>query len=182
MENNKKIIITGTGRCGTSFLIMLFILLGLDTGFTRENYRRYFFIQCKAGLEKPITDQSKYLKNPYFILQMDDIYKNLELVIIPLRDLNEASKSRNRNGNRNGGLWGAKNINEQKQFYEKILSNYLVKMVQFNIPTIFLDFEKMIIDSKYLFQKLEYVMKKENINYEYFENIFNECNKFIQNC
>ena len=31
--NQKKIFITGTGRCGSTFLIRLFTILGFHTGF-----------------------------------------------------------------------------------------------------------------------------------------------------
>jgi hypothetical protein len=38
-ESNEKILITGTGRCGTTFLIKLFTFLGFDTGFDKTNYQ-----------------------------------------------------------------------------------------------------------------------------------------------
>ena len=37
MLRKKKVIVTGTGRCGTTYLMRLFTRLKLDTGFTSEN-------------------------------------------------------------------------------------------------------------------------------------------------
>ena len=39
----EKILITGTGRCGTTFLIKLFSFLEFDTGFTKNDYNKYIF-------------------------------------------------------------------------------------------------------------------------------------------
>ena len=36
----KKILITGTGRSGTTFLIKLFTFLGFDTGFDKKNFSK----------------------------------------------------------------------------------------------------------------------------------------------
>ena len=36
-------VITGTGRCGTTFLIKLFSFLEFNTGFNRENYNNFIF-------------------------------------------------------------------------------------------------------------------------------------------
>lgn len=40
---NSKIYITGTGRCGTTFLIKLFSFLNFDTGYNKNNYGNYIF-------------------------------------------------------------------------------------------------------------------------------------------
>ena len=40
MKNKAKIIITGTGRCGTTFLMRLFTRAGLDTGFSQDNLKK----------------------------------------------------------------------------------------------------------------------------------------------
>ncbi len=46
-----KVIITGTGRAGTTFLVQLLTELGLDTGYTRRTWSRDYFEHCDAGLE-----------------------------------------------------------------------------------------------------------------------------------
>jgi hypothetical protein len=47
-----KILITGTGRCGTTFLIKLFSFLNFNTGFNKDNYKVFIFSNCNSGLEK----------------------------------------------------------------------------------------------------------------------------------
>jgi len=44
----EKIFITGTGRCGTTFLIKLFTFLNFNTGFNKSNYQRFIFSHCNA--------------------------------------------------------------------------------------------------------------------------------------
>ena len=46
-----KVIITGTGRAGTTFLVQLLTEMGLDTGYTRASLARDYFEHCSAGLE-----------------------------------------------------------------------------------------------------------------------------------
>ena len=41
----EKILITGTGRCGTTFLIKLFSFLDFDTGYNRDNYKFKYFVK-----------------------------------------------------------------------------------------------------------------------------------------
>lgn len=46
-----KVVITGTGRAGTTFLVQLLTELGLDTGFTPEEARQGVDARSQAGLE-----------------------------------------------------------------------------------------------------------------------------------
>jgi hypothetical protein len=45
---------TGTGRCGTTFLMKLFTLLNFDTGFSKENYTDSISSSCNSGMEKKL--------------------------------------------------------------------------------------------------------------------------------
>lgn len=51
MKALHKVIITGTGRAGTTFLVQLLTELGLDTGFTPETARAGIDGHSQAGLE-----------------------------------------------------------------------------------------------------------------------------------
>ena len=53
---SNKILITGTGRCGTTFLIKLFTFLGFDTGYDKSNYASYIFFNL-------LMEKYKNLKN-----------------------------------------------------------------------------------------------------------------------
>ena len=51
MQKSNKILISGTGRCGTTFLIKLFTFLEMDTGYSRENYEKHISTNCNSGME-----------------------------------------------------------------------------------------------------------------------------------
>lgn len=51
MNPPHKVVITGTGRAGTTFLVQLLTELGFDTGFTPDEARRRVDARCQAGLE-----------------------------------------------------------------------------------------------------------------------------------
>lgn len=103
----EKVLITGTGRCGTTFLIKLFTFLGFDTGYNRENYHLYIGKKCNSGMEKT-TFENYIVKNPLFITGIEDLIKKqsikIKKVIIPLRNLEQSAKSRVKYGKGWGGL------------------------------------------------------------------------------
>ncbi len=96
----KHIVISGTGRCGTSFLVELLTHLGLDTGFPLEKIERRKSKVARAGLEKDIRKPGApyIVKSPWFcdyveeVLARDDIV--IEHVFIPMRNLHAAAESR----------------------------------------------------------------------------------------
>lgn len=45
-------------------------------------------------------------------------------------------------------------------------------MTKYDIPTIFLDFERMINDRDYLYNKLKNIMDEENIIFEQFNEVY----------
>jgi hypothetical protein len=55
------VIISGTGRAGTTFLVQLLTELGLDTGFPDAHSQ--IFPNCNAGMEYDIRDP----KAPYIV-------------------------------------------------------------------------------------------------------------------
>jgi hypothetical protein len=172
----EKILITGTGRCGTTFLIKLFSFLEFDTGFTKDNYKNYVFSNCNSGMELNIEDQHYILKNPQFIKNINNIIMNYKIkyIIIPIRDYNESAKSRQSHNFENGGLWNATNELEQVLFYNEIIANYTYIMTKYDIPTIFIDFDRMINNKEYLFNKLKNILDEKNISFELFSSIYDE--------
>lgn len=176
----EKILITGTGRCGTTFLIRLFSFLDYDTGYDKNNYSEYIYKNCNSGMEKDYSENYYILKNPCFMENIETIINDssiiVKLVIIPIRDYKLSAISRVRNGDVNvpGGLWNAVNEESQIEFYNKIMSNFIYHMTKYNINTIFIDFDKMITDKQYLFNKLKNILDEKNIDYVFFSQIFDE--------
>jgi len=172
-----KILITGTGRCGTTFLIKLFTFLGFDTGFETKTYKQHISKNCNSGMEKSFTDKSYVLKNPSFIENIDKIISqniSIKYMIIPIRNYNDSAESRVKHGaGKPGGLLNASNKDEQLQFYYRIMANYLYYMTKYDINTIFIDFDKMITDKSYLYGKLKLILDEKNIDIATF-NVYYE--------
>jgi len=176
-EKNEKIYITGTGRCGTTFLIKLFTFLNFDTGFDRNNYGKYIFSNCNSGMESAYNAEHCIIKNPTILQDIEKIIQSnilIKYVIIPIRDYTQSAKSRVTHNKLAGGLWNATNEEEQIVFYNKIISEYIFFMCKYDIPTIFLDFDKMIKDKKYLFDKLKPILDGSNIDFMIFSCVYDE--------
>tara|TARA_B100000902_G_scaffold271962_1_gene257908 strand:- start:69 stop:614 length:546 start_codon:yes stop_codon:yes gene_type:complete len=175
----EKILITGTGRSGTTFLIKIFSFLDFDTGFNINNYKKYIHSNCNSGMENPYNAKPYILKSPGFMSDIEKIVKNKEnitikTVIIPIRDFKTSAKSRVKHGRRPGGLWGANDELSQINFYKNILTNYIYISTKYDINTIFVDFDRMINDKKYLFNKLKNILDEKNINFKTFSDAYDE--------
>jgi len=174
----EKILITGTGRSGTTFLIKLFSFLDFDTGYNRDNYNRYIFKNCNSGMEQGYTAKQYIIKNPEFFIHINTIVNDSRIkiknVIIPIRDLSISAKSRVKHSNKAGGLWNASDELSQIQFYKDALAEYISVSTKYDINTTFLDFDKMINDKVYLFNKLKPILDEKNIDLETFSSVYDE--------
>ena len=125
----EKILITGTGRCGTTFLIKLFSFLDFDTGYNRNNYEQYISKNCNSGMEKNYYTNHYIIKNPDFFININTIVNDSRIkiknVIIPIRDFKISAKSRVKHSNKMGGLWRATDELSQIQFYKDALEKYI---------------------------------------------------------
>ena len=174
----EKILITGTGRCGTTFLIKLFSFLGFNTGYDINNYKLSISSNCNSGMERSYKDNYYILKNPTFITDIENISKDTSIkiknVIIPIRHLKISAKSRVKHDNKDGGLWNANDELSQIEFYKNILTNYIITSTKYDINTIFIDFDKMINDKIYLFNKLKNILDEKNIDLKIFSRVYDE--------
>lgn len=154
MNQRRHIVITGTGRAGTTFLVELLTHLGLETGFSIESIQQMKDVHGRAGLEHDIRNGNCpfIVKSPYFCDYADLIAKrediSIEHVFVPIRDLNAAAESRRfvtRTGLKSlpllrrlkhhifkregfaGGLWHIKSQTRRKQ--EDILAGKLYKLL-----------------------------------------------------
>ena len=168
----EKILITGTGRCGTTFLIKLFSFLDFDTGYNINNYKKYIDRKCNSGMERKYTENFYILKNPSFMSNIEIIFKDKSIkiknVIIPIRNLEESANSRTKYDKGPGGLWNATDKLSQIDYYKDIIANYIYISTKYDINTIFIDFDRMINDKRYLFNKLESILHEKNIDFEIF--------------
>jgi hypothetical protein len=159
-----KVIITGTGRAGTTFLVRLLTELGLDTGYTRQNWPRDYFAHCDAGLEHDLTesDAPYIVKNPALCEKLDSILADGRIVIdhafIPIRELEAVASSRIRVGGANesvpGGLLKNSDPALQKSVLAEMFHELVHTLVARDIPHTFLLFPRFACDADYAYIRL----------------------------
>jgi hypothetical protein len=163
-----KVIISGTGRSGTTFLVRLLTELGLDTGINRANWDKKYFEHCNAGLEHDMTDpRAPYIvKNPALCDTLPAALATGKFVIdhayIPIRDLESAAASRvsvgGSDGSVCGGLWGTSDPARQGDVLANMFYRLVHTLVENEIPHTFILFPRMIHDPAYTREKLDYLM------------------------
>ena len=190
----RHVVITGTGRSGTSLLVELLTHLGLYTGFTVDSLEKCKSKLSRAGLEHDIreTGAPYIIKSPWFcdyvndILSRDDIV--IEHVFIPMRDLKAAAESRRVVTEQavermsflkrfqfrlfpdhiDGGLTTSEQQQEEKllrQVYELILA-----LSHTTVPITLMRYPQIASDPLYLFQKLRPILAE--ITFSEFEPAF----------
>lgn len=158
-----KIIITGTGRAGTTFLVQLLTELGLDTGYTPGTWQRDYDVHCAAGLEQAVLgeDSPRVVKNPALCETLPGLLARGEIVVehalVPVRALDEAAGSRIWIGGRGrtpGGLWGTSDPAKQKAVLAENFHRLVDTLVRYEIPHTFLSFPRLVTDVNYTWRKL----------------------------
>jgi hypothetical protein len=159
-----KVVITGTGRAGTTFLVRLLTELGLDTGFTRRNWPRDYFRHCDAGLEHDLAGaETPYIvKNPALCETLESILAEGRVMVdhafIPIRDLDAVAFSRIRVGGANesvpGGLLKNSDPGRQKAILAEMFHQLVHTLVAHDIPHTFLLFPRFACDPDYAHARL----------------------------
>src|SRR5205807_1420934 len=93
----RHVIVSGTGRAGTTFLIQLFTHLGLDTGFDVHDLE--VDPRARAGLERDIRDTNApyIVKSPFYCDVIDEMLASsvrIAHAIVPVRQFDAAAASR----------------------------------------------------------------------------------------
>jgi hypothetical protein len=174
------VVITGTGRAGTSFLVQLLTHLGVDTGinFNDSDINSRWAPYARAGLEHDIQkeDVPYVIKDPVFcdivesVLARDDIA--IDHVFIPMRDLYAAAESRRhvvqssmeamneeqRQGIKPrqipGGLWSTDNPGDQEAVLLVKFYRLMHALSKTSIPVTLMQYPRITTDEKYLYEKL----------------------------
>lgn len=176
------LMIGGTGRAGTSFLVQYLHLCGLDTMMGREGMASWDE-HANAGLETFVadaTDLPYVIKSAWFQEFVESVLANpalqLDAVVIPMRDLVEAASSRvineyaaryndpstpaectrwERWGATPGGVVYSLNPIDQARILALGFHGALFALVKRGVPLVFLDFPRFIEDPDYLYQQLQ---------------------------
>lgn len=178
----KHFVISGVGRCGTTFMVRLLTELGLATGFKVSDLEAGVNPVSKAGLEFDLRDADcpYIVKSPWLCCHVEEILSNpsihIEHVLIPMRDLFSAAESRRRVTREsviNGGLWLTESLNEGDQ--EAILAQNLYCLInaltEHEIPFSFLSFPRLAEDAVYLYEGLGALVAE--IPFGHFQDAFN---------
>ncbi len=179
MPTRNHILITGTGRSGTTFLVELLTNLNLDTRYSKDNLDDI----SHGGLEHDLrNDDCPFIvKDPWFCDYAEEVLSRNDIVIehifIPIRDLHAAAESRRHVSRQNrlwGGLWHTQSHEAGRQ--EVVLMHQLYKLFLAisgtMIPVTLMRYPRITKDCSYLFSKLEPVLS--GISYEVFSTEFNK--------
>jgi len=186
MSCRKHVVITGTGRAGTTFLVELLTALGMDTGYEVDDLPTRKSTIARAGLEHDIRhDDSPYIvKSPFFCDYADEVLARPDIrvdrIFVPIRDLYAAAESRRqveqstmsamsvlrrirRRFKRKalpGGLWSVASGDADDQ--ERVLLEKLYRLMLgvsgHLVPTTFLRYPLLVEDSTYLLEKLRPIL------------------------
>lgn len=200
MPSKEHVVITGTGRAGTTVLIELLTRLGLDTGFSVDDLASHKDKQARAGLEYDIRSEDCpfIVKSPWFCDHADEVLSRGDIVIkhvfIPVRDLNAAAESRRHVVKTHvsnmriaqklrymvrprlvaGGLWGTHSSKSGRQ--EEVLLKKMYGLIHAvsdaSLPVTFMRYPRIVKDCPYLFGKLKPILA--DIGYDSFYAAFCE--------
>ena len=184
----KHLIIAGTGRAGTSFLVRYLTELGLDTTLARNGERAGWDSEANAGLENLLlsgADLPYVVKSPWIGEYIDQVLKEeqfkIDAFIVPVRDLVEAATSRvvlerraihqhnpwmvdqlertwETYGHTPGGLVYSLNPLDQARLLAVQFHQLVLKVAEAGIPLVFPAFPRIAGDWDYLHKCLQPIL------------------------
>jgi hypothetical protein len=166
MPTGPKVVITGTGRAGTTLLVQVLTDLGLDTGFAPDHPVDE---RINAGLEFRIESPNapRIIKDPNLSRRLGGLLDRneveIEHVIIPVRDLDVAVASRVRNTRYGsnlhtfGGLIGTPRATHQRDALALLFYELLYTVTRYDLPHTLLLFPKFTEDWEYTYDKLSFL-------------------------
>jgi hypothetical protein len=161
-----KVVITGTGRAGTTLLVQVLTDLGLDTGFSPDHRVDE---RVNAGLEFRIESSNapRIIKDPNLSRRLGELLDRgeveIEHVIIPVRALDVAVASRVRNTRYGsnlhtfGGLFGTPRATKQREALALVFYELLYTVARYDLPHTFLLFPRFTEDWQYTYEHLSFL-------------------------
>jgi hypothetical protein len=190
-SHEKHLIIAGTGRAGTSFLVRYLTELGLDTTLARNGDRAEWDSEANAGLENLLFSGANLpyvVKSPWVSEYIDQILNEkqfkIDAFIVPMRDLVEAATSRvvleqraihqhnpwmadqldrtwETYGHTPGGLVYSLNPLDQGRLLAVQFHKLVLKVSEAGIPLVFPVFPRIATDWGYLHRCLRPILPPE---------------------
>lgn len=178
----RVILIAGTGRAGTTFLVEELTALGAPTGFTDALIKKVQETHAHAGLESMprmgkdgalgCSPQHRIFKSPSLTLRYKQWIhaSNIEAVIIPMREAHSAAHSREveyqfsaRKTSPGSFFAGAHTEEEQLQANTQMVYDLIYALADAAIRTIFLAYPRHVQDASYSYSQLREVLDLLNI-------------------
>ncbi len=183
-----RVLISGTGRCGTSYLTQLLTAVGESTGFDGP-FDRYYS-QNMAGQELiiPTDTDDEYLeryekfniiKDPRLCFTLNTLLSadkiSVNHIYVMIRDIHSASLSRVKSDL----LWGADGFGDnddskiirQTAFMYEAFGSLMETIVMNDLPHTFIKFPLCTEDSRYLYDCLVEGPLLSNVSYEAFDHV-----------
>jgi hypothetical protein len=187
----KHLIIAGTGRAGTSFLVRYLTELGLDTTLARNGDRASWDAEANAGLENLLVSGANLpyvIKSPWISEYVEQILKEerfkIDAFIVPVRDLVEVATSRvvleqraihqhnpwmadqldrswETYGHTPGGLVYSLNPLDQARLLAVQFHQLVLRAAEAGIPLVFPVFPRIAADWEYLHKCLRPILPPE---------------------
>jgi hypothetical protein len=170
--SSKHLVIAGTGRAGTSFLVQFLDACGLETAVEESEWSE----RARAGGERVLeadSDLPYVVKDPWLwtycqTLDLDRL--KIDALLVPMRDLTDAAASRVLQervtlaetpwvdravtGSTRGGVIYSLSIADQARILAVGFHDLLHWAVSNDIPTVLLDFPRLVEDRAYLVSAL----------------------------
>src|SRR5277367_5479106 len=187
----RHLIIAGTGRAGTGFLVRYLTELGLDTTLARNGDRAGWDAEANAGLESLLVsgnDIPYVVKSPWIGEYVEQILKEerfkIDAFIVPVRDLVEVATSRvvlgqraihqhnpwmadqldrtwETYGHTPGGAVYSLNPLDQARLLAVQFHQLVLKASEAGIPLVFPVFPRIATDWDYLYKCLRPILPSE---------------------
>ena len=166
MTAGPKVVITGTGRAGTTLLVQILTDLGLDTGFAPDHRVDE---TVHAGLEFKIESPNapRIVKDPNLSRRLGGLLDTgaveIEHVIVPMRDLDTAAASRIRNTRYGsdlhtfGGLFGTARATKQHEALALLFYELFWTITRHELPVTLLEFPRFAHDWEYTYRRLGFL-------------------------
>lgn len=197
----KHLLIAGTGRAGTSLLVRILDACGLETEISRRGGAVFWDEHAHAGIENvPVVgdDHPYVVKSPFSYQFMRQLLANPEIrldgVLIPVRDLEEATASRivlelrhryehctelasqveetwRDWGTVPGGVTYSLEPLDQARILAHSLHRMIEPLIEREIPIHFLKFPKFAEDLEYLYRRVGPVLPGEMSLAEFSERV-----------
>jgi hypothetical protein len=178
------LIISGTGRSGTTVLVQLLTDLGFDTGFA--DFSSGIDPNSNAGMEWDIRrpDAPYIIKSPWLCDYLDEALQRGEFIIdhaiIPVRDLYSAAQSRRSVEETAdhvrypdkvpGGLWLTETPAEQEAILAHQLYSLIYAITKNDIPVSLLYYPRFVYEPEYLYRQIAFALP--NVEYDSFLHSF----------